>query len=408
MEPTQKMILITGVALAVTVYLIYKFYRWRRHNSQPVGRPMAKKRPKGVSSQPVVESEFGQPTARKTLPTGESVEVRQAPPLPASASIHSEEEVRPIPAKTASATRSATPGVNWTPEPVQENRQGHFFDDVEEDYPYARTDDYNFGPVTSSLAALLPTTDERRRKETRLLRNAGYYEPHAWHNYAALRYLGIMIPLVFFGILLVIAPPEMENLLLAGLIVGPIIGWSLPGLLIQGRSEERLREIENGMPDMLDLLNMCVSQGMTVPRALGRVGKELEEVYPALSKELKIVTDQAHVGNLSQALTNFSARVDVPEVHSFTSLLIQTEQMGTSVSHALADYSDGMRESIRQRADQKANAATFKLLFPTVLCLMPAVYLFLLGPAIIELNDFFASGGTDALGGNIPAEIRTE
>ena len=57
-----------------------------------------------------------------------------------------------------------------------------------------------------------------------------------------------------------------------------------------------------------------------------------------------------------------------------------------------------MRESLRQRADEKGNRATFKLLFPTVFCLMPAVYLFLLGPAVISLSDFFNSGGRDALG----------
>ena len=71
--------------------------------------------------------------------------------------------------------------------------------------------------------------------------------------------------------------------------------------------------------------------------------------------------------------------------------------MGTSISEALTTYSDTMRESLRQRADEKGNRATFRLLFPTVLCLMPAVYLFLLGPAMIAMSDFFYSGGTDSL-----------
>jgi tight adherence protein C len=160
------------------------------------------------------------------------------------------------------------------------------------------------------------------------------------------------------------------------------------------------------MPDMLDLLNMCVSQGMTVPAALGRVGRELGPVYPALSKELNIVTEQSRVGNLAQALTNFSERVDVPDVHAFSSLLTQTEQMGTSVSEALSDYSDGMRENMRQRADEKANSAAFKLLFPTVLCLMPAVFLFLMGPALIELNKFFDAGGIQALNNGVGTTTR--
>ncbi|MEQ9071055.1 MAG: type II secretion system F family protein, partial [Gimesia chilikensis] len=82
---------------------------------------------------------------------------------------------------------------------------------------------------------------------------------------------------------------------------------------------------------------------------------------------------------------------------SFATLLIQTDQMGTDVTSALQEYSDNMRESLQQRADEKANKATFKLLFPTVYCLMPAIYIFLLGPAIVELSDFFHSGGRDSL-----------
>lgn len=76
---------------------------------------------------------------------------------------------------------------------------------------------------------------------------------------------------------------------------------------------------------------------------------------------------------------------------------MQTSRMGTSVSGALAEYAETMRESLKQRAEEKGNRATFSLLFPTVLCLMPAVYLFLMGPAIIELSRFFYEGGRDGL-----------
>ena len=151
------------------------------------------------------------------------------------------------------------------------------------------------------------------------------------------------------------------------------------------------------MPDLLDMLNMCVGQGLTVPDSLQRVGRDFRGVYPALSLELSIVNEQSKISSMQTALENFSQRVDLPEVHSLTSLLIQTERMGTSISEALTTYSDTMRESQRQQADEKGNRATFRLLFPTVLCLMPAVYLFLLGPAINELQRFFYGGGLDQL-----------
>ncbi len=266
-----------------------------------------------------------------------------------------------------------------------------------EDLPFSDTRDYSYGAITPLLASLLPETEERRTKTKRDLINAGYFTPHAYQNLAASRYLGLVLPIVFFGVLLLVVPAVLEPLMIAGLVVGPMMGWSIPVILVRSQAAKRLREIEAGMPDMLDLLNMCVSQGMTITPSLARVGKELDEVYPALAQELKIVAEQARVSTLEQALTNFSERVDEPQVHSFTALLIQTERLGTSISRALVDYSDNMRESLRQRADQKANSAAFKLLFPTVLCLMPAVFLFLMGPAIVQLSDFFNEGGRELL-----------
>ncbi len=264
--------------------------------------------------------------------------------------------------------------------------------------PSADTGDYVFGAgLTPALASLLPESEDRADVVRSELVNAGYYEPHAYQNLSAVRYVGIMLMLVLFGGLLIILPEQFELFALAGLVVGPLLAWSLPRLTIRGRVADRLSEIERGMPDMLDMLNMCVSQGLTLQQALGRISREMYDAYPALAQELAIVVEQSRVGSMEHALRNFEKRVDLPEVHSFVALVTQTERMGTSVSEALVDYSDGMRESLRQRADTKANQATFKLLFPTVLCLMPAVYLFLLGPAIIEFTNFVENGGLDAV-----------
>lgn len=257
-----------------------------------------------------------------------------------------------------------------------------------EDTPLADTGDLVFGPVTPLLAALLPESETRGKDVRKELRNAGYYEPHALMNLSAVRYVGIMAPMLLMGALLIVVPEPLERFVIAGLVIFPLIGWSMPRLVVKSKAADRTSQIERAMPDMLDMMNMCVSQGMTVPAALKRVNQELPAVHPALYKELQIVSDQAHIGTMQQALQNFSERVDVPEVHSFTSLLVQTERMGTSVSSALAEYSDNMRAAIKQRADEKGNQAAFKLLFPTVLCLMPAVYLFLMGPSVIELTNF--------------------
>jgi tight adherence protein C len=251
-------------------------------------------------------------------------------------------------------------------------------------------DDRIFGGLTETFASLFPEGEQKRNKSRQDLIHAGYYGRHAWHNLAAIRYVGIILPILLCGIGLVFGPTELEPLMIIGLVVGPSVGWAVPKLYVQMQASERKRDIERAMPDMLDLLNMCVSQGMTLPAALDRVSREIKPVYPALAQELAIVTEQARVGTMEQAIQNFADRLDVPEVHSFTSLLVQTEQMGTSVSEALADHSDNIRAALRHRADKAANTAAFKLLFPTTLLLMPAVLLFLLGPAIVDLTDFFS------------------
>ena len=254
-----------------------------------------------------------------------------------------------------------------------------------------------FGSMTPILASLLPESEDKKDEVRRELVNAGYYEPHAWHNMAATRYLGIIVPIIACLVLLVVMPSRLELPLMAAIVFLPILGWSVPRLIVRSQASNRLSEMEHGLPDMLDMLNMCVSQGLSLLPSMTRVSRELKDVYPALSKELSIVVEQADLGTTEQALKNFAKRVDLPEVHSFTSLLIQTEQMGTNVADALIDYSDNIRASLQQRADERANSAAFKLLFPTVLCLMPAVYLFLLGPAIIELSEFFYGGGYEAV-----------
>ena len=278
------------------------------------------------------------------------------------------------------------------------------------DVPNADGSGLLFGGLTGMFASLLPESVSKKQQVKAELRHAGYYQPYAWHNLAALRYLGIVVPIILLGIALFFVPPRFEPWVLGAMIAVPIMGWAIPRLFVRSKAGTRLTQIEHGMPDMIDMLNMCVSQGLPLLPSLKRVGSELKHIHPALSQELQIVSEQADLGTLDQALNNFSQRVDVPEVHSFTTLLTQTERMGTSVSSSLAEYSDNMRESLKQRADEKANTAAFKILFPTALCLMPAVFLFLLGPSIVELSDFFNNGSqvinsaTDTFSQIVPRE----
>jgi tight adherence protein C len=262
-----------------------------------------------------------------------------------------------------------------------------------EDIPTSDTDDLAFGPATLAMASLMPISDEARIRAE--LRQAGFNQPHAMANLQATRFILISGTIAMFGMLLLIVPKALEIPVLLGMLGVPLFFWAVPRMYIQGRAKERKSQIERAMPDMLDMLNMCVSQGLTIPTSLRRIAVDLKPVYPDLASELGMVVHQGEVGSMTVALNNFGERMDVPEVDSFVSLMTQAEKMGTNVSDALTEYSNTMRESLRQRTDEKANNASFKLMFPTVLLMMPAVFLFLMGPAILELDQFFQEGGFD-------------
>lgn len=250
-------------------------------------------------------------------------------------------------------------------------------------------DDFVFGSLTPAIAQLLPESDARRELQRKALAGAGYHSRAAWLNLSAIRFTLSFLALVIVGFWLIMAPPAIEPWLLGLLVMAPLFMWALPPLIVNFKAAERKIDIERGLPDVLDMMNMGISQGLTVPQSLRRISHEISEAHPALSEELHIVNQQAQVGNLPHALRSFAQRIDSPEVNSFTSLLVQSETTGTSISRALAEYSDSIRATLKERADARANAASFKLLFPVALFLMPSVFLFLLGPAIVQMSDFF-------------------
>ncbi|MFN9717968.1 MAG: type II secretion system F family protein [Planctomycetota bacterium] len=303
-------------------------------------------------------------------------------------------------AETLTSTATMKPTLSnrrstWNDRKLFSEFRGILSDDTEavslpapEELPIAN-EDFVFGSLTPSIAQLLPESESRREVQRKALIGAGYHSRAAWLNLSAIRFALSFLSLVVVGLWLIAAPPAIEPWLLGLLVMAPLFMWALPPLVVSFQAAERKIDIERGLPDVLDMMNMGISQGLTVPQSLRRISHEISEAHPALSAELHIVNQQAQVGNLSHALRSFAQRIESTEVNSFTSLLVQSETTGTSIARALTDYSDSIRATLKERADARANAASFKLLFPVALFLMPSVFLFLLGPAIVQMSDFF-------------------
>jgi tight adherence protein C len=140
------------------------------------------------------------------------------------------------------------------------------------------------------------------------------------------------------------------------------------------------------LADALDLLVACVEAGMGLNQALVRVAEEVRNVCEALSEELAMVNLEIRAGTARpQALRNLAERTELDDVEALVSTLIQTERFGTSVGRALRVQASTLRQKRRQRAEEAAAKTTIKLVFPLVLFVFPALFVVILGPAVIQV-----------------------
>ena len=136
---------------------------------------------------------------------------------------------------------------------------------------------------------------------------------------------------------------------------------------------------------MLDMLVVCVEAGVGLNAAIYRISEELKLSYKEISEELQILNWELRAGkSRSEALKNLAMRIDLEDVQSLVTLLIQTEKFGTSVAKALRVYSDTMRTKRFQKAEEQAAKIAVKLLFPLIFCIFSSLFIAIMGPAIIS------------------------
>ena len=168
------------------------------------------------------------------------------------------------------------------------------------------------------------------------------------------------------------------------------IGYLLPGLVLGRLTERRKREIREGLPDALDLFIVCVEAGCGLDQAIVKASDELGLTYPALAYELRLITTEIRAGkSRMEAFKNFAARTLVDDVQSLVALLVQTDKFGTSIAQALRTHAETSRVKRRQNAEERAGKIGVKLVFPLVLFLFPALYIVILGPAVISFVRVF-------------------
>ena len=183
---------------------------------------------------------------------------------------------------------------------------------------------------------------------------------------------------------------RLAAMLLMALWMGAF-GWLMPSWYVLRRFHARRREIQTALADALDLLVACVEAGMGLNQALVRVADEIRNVSESLAEELAMVNLEIRAGTpRATALRNLAERTASDDIEALVSMLIQTERFGTSVGRALRVQASTLRQKRRQRAEEAAAKTTIKLVFPLVLFVFPALFVVILGPAVIQVVEALA------------------
>ena len=171
------------------------------------------------------------------------------------------------------------------------------------------------------------------------------------------------------------------------LILALLSGAMLPVSMLNSRAAKRQKEIQKDLPDTLDLLLVSVEAGLGFDMALKRV---TEQTPGVLSKEITRALEEMRLGKTrEEALRGIVKRTGVPDLSSFISAVIQSEQLGSNIANTLRIQAGSMRQKRRQRAEEAAMKAPIKMLFPLVFFIFPTLFVVLLGPAFIRIMQTF-------------------
>jgi tight adherence protein C len=246
--------------------------------------------------------------------------------------------------------------------------------------------------LAEPINRLVPPSAANAQKLQKELMQAGFRSPHAPALYRALQFLSMMVcPLLVIGVWVYLVRPLNDALIPALFAFGA--GFILPRFILNRLIASRKLRISWGLADALDLMVITMEAGLGLNAAMLKICEELKDVHPDISKEFELANLEIRVGrDRSEALRNLADRTGVEDLNSLVGMLIQADRFGTSIARAVRVYSDSLRTKRRQRAEQAAQKAAFKLLLPLGALLFPTMFIVILGPALLNISDMLGGG----------------
>jgi tight adherence protein C len=246
-----------------------------------------------------------------------------------------------------------------------------------------------FGRLGSKIG---PQEEVEIDKNRLSLIQAGLRKPDSYKIFQGIKgCMAIGTGVAFLLVRPIFFPDISVIVVIFGTLAMATIGLYGPEYWLTKRVARRKTTISDELPDALDLLVVCVESGMGLDQALDRVCEEVKTSGPIISSELKILTLELRAGKgRTPALRALSERVGLDDLNSLTSLLIQADAFGISIGRTLRVYSDAMRTKRSQRAEETAAKMPVLLLLPLVCCILPALFITIMGPAVMLFIDTFA------------------
>lgn len=243
--------------------------------------------------------------------------------------------------------------------------------------------------MVAPLSRFAPPSAAEAHKLQKKLMQAGHRGPSAPVVFRAFH----MTSMVFFPAVVAVGcavsgrPLRDAMLWILCSFVG---GFMLPRYVLTKMVKNRQQRVRWGLADALDLMVVSIEAGLGLNAAIVRVGDEMRTVHRDISDEFELTNLEIRVGReRDEALRNLAERTGVEDLRSLVAMLIQADRFGTSIARAVRVYADSLRTKRRQRAEQAAQKAAVKLLFPLAFFLFPTLFIVILGPAAINLMDTF-------------------
>jgi tight adherence protein C len=243
----------------------------------------------------------------------------------------------------------------------------------------------SIGAVVEHFEQVLPKSQAEVSVVLQRLIRAGYRDESSVKIFYGCK---VLVPLVLCALALASGVADQNPFFIYVSCLG--VGFLLPDFWLGRKIIARQSKIRRGLPDVLDLLTICIEAGLSMDQATARAAKELTIAQPELCDELNVVVLEQHAGRpRADSWRHLSERTGVDCVRNFVSMLVQAEQFGTSVARTIRIQSTTLRTQRVQAVEEMAAKTSVKLVFPLVLFIFPALFLVVLGPAFISMADQF-------------------